>query len=155
MEKKYRIGYTSGVFDLFHVGHLNILKKAKEQCEYLIVGVSSDELTLKLKGKLPVIPYEQRLEIIESIRYVDQVIREDDADKFEAWDRLRYDALFKGSDAAERDCYKEYEKKLHEEGVDVIYFPYTSGVSSSKIREVVFTSGIKKLSEKYDKRYVK
>lgn len=136
-EKRYKVGYTSGVFDLFHVGHLNILRKAKEQCQYLIVGVSSDELAEKLKGRLPVIPYEQRMEIIESIRYVDKVVREDDADKYEAWSRLHYNALFKGSDAAGKDCYKEYERKLHEEGVDVIYFPYTNGVSSSKIKKAI------------------
>ncbi len=134
MDKKYKVGYTSGVFDLFHIGHLNILRKAKEQCEHLIVGVSSDELTIRLKGRPPVIPYEQRLAIVESIRYVDQAVREDDADKYQAWLMLHYDALFKGSDAVERPSYKEYEQKLGKEGIDVIYFPYTKGVSSSKIK---------------------
>ena len=134
MDKKYKVGYTSGVFDLFHIGHLNILRMAKEQCGHLIVGVSSDELTIQLKGRPPVIPYEQRLAIVESIRYVDQVVREDDADKFKAWLQLHYDALFKGSDAAERPSYKEYEKKLNKEGIDVVYFPYTREVSSSKIK---------------------
>ena len=137
MEKKYKIGYTSGVFDLFHIGHLNILKRAKEQCEYLIVGVSSDELTLELKGNLPVILYKQRIEIVESIRYVDYVVCEENVDKYEAWIRYRYDVLFKGSDAAKKECYKEYEKKLRQEGVDVVYFPYTDGISSSKIRKEI------------------
>lgn len=137
MEKKYKVGYTSGVFDLFHTGHLNILRKAKEQCEYLIVGVCSDKLTLELKGNLPVILYKQRIEIVESIRYVDRVVCEENIDKYEAWMRYRFDVLFKGSDAAKKECYKEYEKKLRQEGVDVIYFPYTDGISSSKIRKEI------------------
>ncbi len=135
MEKKYKIGYTSGVFDLFHVGHLNILKKAKEQCEYLIVGVSTDELTMKLKGKLPIIPYQQRSEIIESIKFVDEVIPEHDVNKYSAWTALHYNALFKGNDASKKESYKKYEKELRKEGVDVIYFPYTEGISSSKIKD--------------------
>lgn len=135
MEKKYKIGYTSGVFDLFHVGHLNILKKAKEQCEYLIVGVSTDELTMKLKGKLPIIPYQQRSEIIESIKFVDEVIPEHDVNKYNAWKILHYNALFKGNDASKKESYKKYEKELRKEGVDVIYFPYTEGISSSKIKD--------------------
>lgn len=135
MEKKYKLGYTSGVFDLFHIGHLNILRKAKEECEYLIVGVSSDELTIRLKGNPPVISYEQRIEIVKSIRYVDCAICEESVDKYDAWMRFHYDALFKGSDAAMKECYKEYEKKLRQEGVDVVYFPYTDGISSSKIRK--------------------
>lgn len=137
MEKKYKIGYTSGVFDLFHIGHLNILKKAKEQCQYLIVGVCSDELAIKLKGKQPIISYEQRVEIIKCICYVDQAVCEENVDKYEAWRRLHYNALFKGSDAAKRECYKEYEVKLGKEGVDVIYFPYTNGISSSKIKKKI------------------
>lgn len=135
MEKKYKIGYTSGVFDLFHIGHLNILKKAKEKCEYLIVGVSTDELTMLLKGKMPIIPYEQRSEIIEGIKYVDEVIPEYDVDKYNAWTKLHYNALFKGSDASKKDSYKKYERELRKEGVDVIYIPYTEGISSSRIKE--------------------
>lgn len=137
MNKRYKIGYTSGVFDLFHIGHLNILRKAKEQCEYLIVGVSTDELAIELKRKSPIIPYEQRIEIIESIKYVDKAIPEKEVDKYTAWIRLHYDALFKGSDASKKDSYKKYEAKLREKGVDVIYFPYTTGVSSSEIKKYI------------------
>lgn len=134
LEKKYKVGYTTGVFDLFHIGHLNIIKKAKEQCEYLIVGVSSDELTLKLKHRLPAIPYESRAAIIESIRYVDEVVLEDDVDKYKAWQKIKFDVLFKGSDAAKKEEYKEYEKLLKKENVDVVYFPYTNGISTSSIK---------------------
>lgn len=132
---KYRIGYTTGVFDLFHIGHLNILRRSKERCDFLIVGVSTDELTYELKGRFPVIPYAQRAEIINSIKYVDRVVPEISIDKLDAWKRLRYDALFKGSDAQQREIYRQYERELKEVGVDVIYFPYTEGISSTEIKE--------------------
>lgn len=132
----YEVGYTTGVFDLFHVGHLNILRQSKERCRFLIVGVSTDELALKLKGRLPAIPFLQRMEIIQSIRYVDKVVPEMEMDKLEAWKKLHYNVLFKGSDAQQKDIYKEYEKKLKEiGGVDVCYFPYTEGISSTEIKE--------------------
>lgn len=134
--KKYKIGYTSGVFDLFHVGHLNILERAKQYCDYLIVGVSTDELTFKLKGKFPTISYAQRARIIDSIKYVDEVIAENDVDKYLAWENIHYDVLFKGSDASKKSSYKEYERKLNAVGVDVIYFPYTDGISSSIIKQM-------------------
>lgn len=137
MNKKYKIGYTSGVFDLFHVGHLNILKRAKQQCEYLIVGVSTDQLVVELKGKFPIIPYEQRVKIIESIKYIDEVVEENNVDKFEAWNKLHYDVLFKGSDAELKDSYKEYERKLSKVGGIIVYFPYTREVSSSKIKRAI------------------
>lgn len=135
----YRVGYTTGVFDLFHVGHLKILKNSKENCDFLIVGVSTDELTYELKGRLPVIPFLQRTEIIRSIRYVDQVVPEISMDKFEAWKELQYNVLFKGSDAQQKEIYKMYENELKKVGVDVRYFPYTEGVSSTEIKEKLVT----------------
>ena len=108
MNKKI-IGYTTGVFDLFHVGHLNILRQAKARCDYLIVGVCTDELTHRLKGKWPVISYEQRKKIVEAIKYVDEVVPETSPDKILAWENLHYDVLFKGGDARNKPLYKEYE----------------------------------------------
>ncbi len=131
----YGVGYTTGVFDLFHIGHLNILKQSKEKCDFLIVGVSTDELAFELKGKFPIIPFSQRVKIVESIKYVDLVVPEISADKFRAWEELHYDVLFKGSDAQKKDSYRKYEADLKEVGVDVIYFPYTEEVSSTKIKE--------------------
>lgn len=131
----YQIGYTTGVFDLFHVGHLNILRKSKEKCNYLIVGVSTDGLTYELKGRFPIIPFEQRVEIIKSIRYVDQVVPETNMDKLEAWKELHYNVLFKGSDAQQRTIYRQYERDLKQVGVDVFYFPYTDGISSTEIKK--------------------
>ncbi len=133
MNKKI-IGYTTGVFDLFHVGHLNILRQAKARCDYLIVGVCTDELTHRLKGKWPVVPYEQRARIVEALRYVDEVVPETSADKLAAWERLGYDVLFKGGDAREKPAYKEFEKELAKHGAYIQYFPYTDGVSSSLFR---------------------
>ena len=135
--KTYKVGYTTGVFDLFHIGHLNILQRAKEKCDFLIVGVSTDELTYELKGFFPAIPFSQRARIIESIKYVDQVVPEKDVDKLAAWNQLHFDVLFKGSDAKKKDNYKIYEEKLKEMGVDVCYFPYTEGISSTEITEKV------------------
>ena len=96
--KKYKVGYTTGVYDMFHVGHLNILKRAKEQCDFLIVGVSTDENVLQYKHKTPVVPYEQRKEIVAAIRYVDQVVPQENMDKFAAWEKYHFDAIFHGDD---------------------------------------------------------
>lgn len=129
------IGYTTGVFDLFHVGHLNLLKHAKELCDYLIVGISTDELVYKEKNKLPVIPFEQRCEIVEAIRYVDKVIAQTDKDKYGAWKHLKFDKMFVGSDWQDTPQWKDYEHQFKDTGVEIIYFPYTQGISSSIIRE--------------------
>ena len=131
----YKIGYTTGVFDLFHIGHLNILRRAKENCEFLIVGVCTDELVRELKGKLPLIPFSQRIEIVKSVKYVDQVVPEISLDKLEAWKRLHYNVLFKGSDAQKRAVYRQIEQSLNDVNVDVCYFPHTEGISSSEIKE--------------------
>lgn len=135
MEKPFIIGYTTGVFDMFHIGHLNILKRAKEQCDFLIVGVSTDENVLNYKHKLPVIPYEDRAAIVEAIKYVDKVVPQKSMDKFEAWESLHFDKLFHGNDWKGSNMYNEVEEKLKHVGVKVVYFEYTKGVSSSMLRE--------------------
>ena len=140
MSKKKIIGYTTGVFDLFHVGHLNILKKAKENCDYLIVGVSTDELVYKYKKKYPVIPFDERIQIIEAIKYVDEVVPQISMDKFEAWKALKYNVLFHGDDWKGTDLYNEFQKKLGEAGVKVVFFPYTNGTSSTVIKELLYSN---------------
>ena len=135
--KKYKIGYTTGVFDMFHVGHLNILRRAKEQCEHLIVGVSTDENVQRYKHKKPVIPYEQRKAIVEAIRYVDEVVPQENMDKFEAWQRLHFDALFHGSDWKGSAMYNEVEQKLSSVGCDIVYLPHTDGISSTILTDRV------------------
>lgn len=135
--KKYKIGYTTGVFDLFHIGHLNIIKKAKEQCDYLIVGVSTDENVLDYKKKKPIIPFEERFEIIKSLKYVDKVVPQINMDKFEAWEELKFDAYFHGNDWKGSNLYKQIENKFNSLGVNVVYFPYTKGTSSTLLAEVL------------------
>ncbi|WP_346867988.1 MULTISPECIES: adenylyltransferase/cytidyltransferase family protein [unclassified Clostridium] len=135
MKKKYKVGYTTGVFDMLHVGHLNILKRAKEQCEYLIVGVSTDKLVLKYKNKTPVIPFEERLEMVEALQCVDQVVPQINRDKFEAWEQYKFNAMFVGDDWKGNPLFMEVEKMLNKEGVDVVYFPYTKNTSSTILRE--------------------
>lgn len=135
--KKYKVGYTTGVFDLFHIGHLNILKKAKEQCEYLIVGVSTDEVVQGYKHKTPIIPFEERIIIVESLKYVDEVIPQTSMDKFEAWKNLKFDAIFHGDDWKGSKMYDEIEKKFNDVGVEMVYFPYTKGTSSTILGEVL------------------
>lgn len=135
--KKYKIGYTAGVFDLFHVGHLNLLRNAKEYCDFLIVGVNSDDLTLSYKGKRPTMPQQERLAIVASIRYVDNAVLRDSLDKISAWQEFKFDALFIGSDWKNTDRWNETEKQMNERGVDVIYLPYTKGTSSTLINEVL------------------
>ena len=134
-EKKYKIGYTTGVFDLFHIGHLNILRRAKEQCEYLIVGVTTDELCENYKNKKPVIPYEDRRAIIEAIKYVDKVVPQNSMDKKAAWQEQKFDAMFVGSDWQGTDSWNEFEKQFKALGVDIVYLPRTEKISSSMLRE--------------------
>ena len=133
--KKRIIGYTTGVFDLFHIGHLNILRRAKEQCDYLIVGVSTDELCESYKHKAPVIPFEERITIVEAIRYVDKVVPQYDRDKYAAWQRLHFDRMFVGDDWKGTPLFEELEKQFAEVGVEIVYFPYTKGTSSTTLRD--------------------
>lgn len=137
MGKKYKVGYTTGVFDLFHIGHLNILKRAKEQCDYLIVGVSTDELVRSYKNKTPVIPFEQRKAIVEAIKYVDQAVTQETMDKMEAWKRLKFDAIFHGDDWKGSKMYSELEKEFNAVGVDMVFLSHTEGVSSTIITEKI------------------
>lgn len=134
--KPYKIGYTTGVFDLFHIGHLNILKRAKEQCEYLIVGVTTDEL-VSYKNKKAVIPFNERFAIVESIKFVDKVVAQENMNKMEAWQKYKFDVVFVGSDWQGTETWNNYEKQFNEVGVKVVYFPYTEGTSSTKLREVL------------------
>lgn len=135
--KKYKIGYTTGVFDMFHIGHLNILRRAKEQCEVLIVGISTDELTLEYKHKKPMIPYEERKAIVEAIRYVDQVVPQTSMDKLEAWRQLHFDAIFHGDDWKGTSMYNEIEEKLSEVGCDLVFLPHTQGTSSTLLSQAL------------------
>ncbi len=137
MSKKYKVGYVTGVFDMFHIGHLNIIRRAKEQCEYLIVGVSTDELVQSYKSKTPIIPFEERCEIVRAIRYVDEVVTQTSLDKFEAWKKLKFNAFFVGDDWKGTPKYIELEKQFAEVGVDLVYFPYTQGISSTVLRKKI------------------
>lgn len=138
--KKYRIGYTTGVFDMFHIGHLNILRQAKELCEYLIVGVSTDELVESYKKKRPIIPFEERKAILEAIKYVDKVVAQEDRDKKGAFDRIGFDAMFVGNDWKGNTLFVEVEQYLNAHDAEVVYFPYTQGTSSTILREKLLNS---------------
>ena len=138
------IGYTTGVYDMFHIGHLNIIKKAKKQCDFLIVGVSTDELVEKDKNKTPIIPFEERCEIVKSIRYVDQVVPQIDKNKFDAWEKYHFDKMFVGSDWKGADSWIMFEKQFSPIGVEIIYLDYTDGISSTILRD--------RLVEKYGKK---
>lgn len=133
-----KIGYTTGVFDLFHVGHLNILKKAKENCDYLIVGVSTDDLVMRYKNHLPIIRYEERYEILKAIKYVDQVVPQDDLDKIDAWHKYKYNILFHGDDWKNSELYLLVEEKLKEKGVEIVYFAHTDGISTTEIKKYIY-----------------
>ncbi len=136
-KKKCVVGYTTGVYDMFHIGHLNILKRAKEQCDYLIVGVSTDELVQTEKNKTPVIPYEERAQIVRAIRYVDEVVPQVDKNKLAAWERLQFDKMFVGGDWAGSPQWRNFEKQFESTGVEFVYLPYTSGVSSTKLTALI------------------
>ena len=130
------IGYTTGVFDLFHIGHLNMLKNAKAMCDKLIVGVTTDDL-VAYKHKKAVIPFEERLEIVRNIKCVDVAVPQATMDKFEAWKKLRFDVMFVGDDWYGTEKWKDYERQFNEVGVRIIYFPYTKGTSSTLINQTL------------------
>lgn len=135
--KKYKVGYTTGVYDMFHIGHLNILQKAKEQCDYLIVGVSTDEVVESYKHKIPIIPFSERIAIVSALKCVDQAVPQTSMDKMDAWKKLRFDALFHGSDWKGSDMYNKMIDEFKEVGVDVVFLPHTEGVSSTLLSEVL------------------
>lgn len=132
--KRYKIGYTSGVFDMFHVGHLNIIERAKEMCDYLIVAVTADEL-ISYKNKTAVIPFEDRCKIVKAIRYVDKVVPQLNMDKMSAWERYKFNVMFVGDDWKGSDVWNKLEHDFKGVGVDIVYFPYTSKISSTILYE--------------------
>lgn len=135
--KKRIIGYTTGVFDLFHIGHLNILKQAKEHCDYLIVGVSTDENVQNYKHKTPVIPYEQRAAIVAAIKYVDEVVPQKNMNKLEAWNELHYDVLFHGDDWKNSEMYNQVINDLLEVGVKVVFLKHTPNISTTDLENKI------------------
>ena len=133
--KKYKIGYTTGVYDMFHIGHLNILRRAKELCDHLIVGVTTDELCRERKNKEPIICEEDRVAIVEAIRYVDRVVLQADMDKLAAVRQYGADAVFVGSDWKGTPAWQEYERQFAEVGCTVVYLDHTEGISSTVLRD--------------------
>tara|TARA_B100000965_G_scaffold193669_1_gene161685 strand:- start:7010 stop:7474 length:465 start_codon:yes stop_codon:yes gene_type:complete len=146
--KKKVIGYTTGVFDMFHIGHLHLLKRAKEQCDHLIVGVSTDELVESYKNKKPIIPFEDRCEIIDALEIVDEVAVQSHRDKIKQFHEIKYDVMFVGDDWKGTPLFNEVEKELIQHNARVIYFEYTKNVSSTKFTEIlqdIYDSEIKKI----------
>lgn len=129
------IGYTSGVFDMFHIGHLNILRRAKERCDKLIVGVSTDEVVRSYKHHNPIIPYEQRAAIVEAIKYVDAVVPQTTMDKMKMWEQLHFNVMFHGDEWKGTELYNRYEDEFAEVGVRIEYLSHTDGISSSSLRK--------------------
>lgn len=142
MKNNLRVGYTTGVFDMFHIGHLNILRRAKEQCDYLIVGVTSDELCFKRKNKYPIINEKERMAIVQAIRYVDQVVPQTNMDKLTAVKEVNADVVFVGSDWKGTDAWNEYEKQFASIGCSVVYLDHTDGISSTILREKLNAKGV-------------
>ena len=140
MNKKI-VGYTTGVYDMFHIGHLNLIRKAKSMCDYLIVGVTTDEL-VSYKNKKSVIPFSERIEIVNAIKYVDETVPQESMDKMAAWGKYKFDRVFVGDDWKGTPTWNEYEAQFKTVGVEVIYFPYTKGTSST-----LLTSTLKKINE--------
>lgn len=132
--KKYKIGYTQGVYDMFHIGHLNLLNNAKKYCDYLIVGVNTDRLVKEYKQKVPIISENDRAKIVESIKTVDKVVLTDTLDKEEVFKKIKFDAIFIGDDWKHNPRWIQTKKSMKAYGVDVIFLPYTKGVSSTDLR---------------------
>ncbi len=139
MMKKYRIGYVAGVFDLYHIGHLNLIKRAKERCEYLIVGVLTDELVIHFKKNPSYIPFNERIEIISSCRYVDEAVPVtfETIGKIDAWDKYHYDCFFSGDDYSGNEVWEKERSLLRERGSDIEFFSYTKSTSSTQIKAAI------------------
>jgi glycerol-3-phosphate cytidylyltransferase len=133
----FRVGYTTGVFDMFHVGHLNVLRSAKALCDHLIVGVTTDAMCLDRKHKPPVVPEVERMQIVESIRYVDEVVPQTSSNKMAAWQEHRFDVMFVGDDWKGTDVWNQLERDFADVGVEIVYFPYTTHTSSTLLRQVL------------------
>ena len=129
------VGYTTGVYDMFHIGHLNILKRAKEKCDYLIVGVSTDELVMHDKNKTPIIPFCDRCEIVSAIKYVDKVVPQTSKNKLDAYKKYKFDKMFVGSDWKGTPQWKHYEEEFSPYGVEIVYLSHTDGISSTILRK--------------------
>ena len=132
-----KIGYTTGVFDLFHIGHLNILKRARLECDHLIVGITTDELSESAKNKKPFIPFQERMDLVEAVKYVDEVVPQTSYDKMEAWNNLKFDKMFVGDDWKGSDQWNSIEDEFAQVGVEIIYFPYTTHTSSTILRDIL------------------
>lgn len=137
MKKKIIIGYTTGVFDLFHIGHVKILQKAKSLCDKLVVGVSTDALVKKYKNKKPIIPFSERVEVIKNNKCVDLVVSQNSLDKFKNWNKLKYDVMFVGDDWYATKKWKDLDKEFRKLGVKIVYLPYTKKTSSTKINKIL------------------
>ncbi|MGW6688483.1 adenylyltransferase/cytidyltransferase family protein [Streptomyces sp. NPDC054961] len=135
--RPHRVGYAPGAYDLFHIGHLNILRHARSQCDYLVAGVVSDEMAEIAKGRRPMIPLVERLEIVRSVKYVDAAFVETVPDKVETWKQVRFDVIFKGDDWRGTPKGDRLERDFAEHGVDVVYFPYTVHTSSTQLRRAL------------------
>lgn len=132
-----RVGYVPGVYDMFHMGHLNILRRAKAGCDFLIAGVVTDDVVRTVKNKAPVVPLAERLEIVEAIVYVDRVVTDWSSDKFHMWQELKFDIIFKGDDWRGTPKGDRLEAAFHDVGVQVVYFPYTPHTSSTSLRALI------------------
>lgn len=134
MDKKI-IGFTAGTFDMFHIGHLNLIKNAKSRCDYLIVGVNSDQLVQEYKGKKAVVPLEERMEIVRALRFVDEVVRIDSLDKKISWKQKHYNILFIGDDWKGNPRWEATAEEMQQYGVETVFLPHTEGTNSTLLRE--------------------
>lgn len=134
VRRDFEVGYASGVFDMFHVGHLNLLRRARNYCEHLVVGVGSDEYVEQLKGRLPVVPCDERIDIISALEIVDEVVIDRSEDKTAVWQQRPFDVIFKGNDWQGTPKGYRLERAMGDLGVAVVYFPYTQHTSSSLLR---------------------
>lgn len=129
------VGYTQGTYDMFHIGHLNLLKNAKRHCDYLIVGVNKDELVESYKNKRPIVPCSERVEILRAIKYVDEVVVTDTLDKVEMWENLRFDEIYIGDDWKGNERWMKTGEQMEELGAKLVFLPYTKDTSSTMLRE--------------------
>lgn len=131
------IGYVSGAWDMFHIGHLNLIKRAKAHCDFLIVGVNTDRRIIEQKNRAPIFSYKERAAIVESCKYVDKVIPQDDSDRLDTWKKYHFNKLFAGSDWKNTPRWDKYKQQLEPLGVEIVFFPRTKGISSTKIRNII------------------